>query len=128
MSQNQQIPPMVQELLAKFQQTQQNLQMILAQKQQLELQKLETEKALEELKKASDDDAVFKQAGTILIKSNKKDLLEELEEKKELSATKTNLLVKQEERLKITLKEQEAKIQEMVKKSSLTGTQQSPKA
>tara|TARA_Y100000310_G_scaffold136028_1_gene134940 strand:- start:258 stop:644 length:387 start_codon:yes stop_codon:yes gene_type:complete len=128
MSQNQQIPPMVQELLAKFQQTQQNLQMILAQKQQLELEKLETEKALEELKKASDDDAVFKQAGTILIKSNKKDLLEELEEKKELSATKTNLLVKQEERLKITLKEQEAKIQEMVKKSSLTGTQQSPKA
>ena len=128
MSQNQQIPPMVQELLAKFQQTQQNLQMILAQKQQLWLEKLETEKALEELKKASDDDAVFKQAGTILIKSNKKDLLEELEEKKELSATKTNLLVKQEERLKITLKEQEAKIQEMVKKSSLTGTQQSPKA
>ena len=128
MSQNPQIPPMVQELLAKFQQTQQNLQMILAQKQQLELQKLETEKALEELKKASDDDAVFKQAGTILIKSNKKDLLEELEEKKELSATKTNLLVKQEERLKITLKEQEAKIQEMVKKSSLTGTHQSPKA
>jgi prefoldin beta subunit len=128
MSQNQQIPPMVQELLAKFQQTQQNLQMILAQKQQLGLEKLETEKALEELKKASDDDAVFKQAGTILIKSNKKDLLEELEEKKELSATKTNLLVKQEERLKITLKEQEAKIQEMVKKSSLTGTQQSPKA
>ena len=119
---------MVQELLAKFQQTQQNLQMILAQKQQLGLEKLETEKALEELKKASDDDAVFKQAGTILIKSNKKDLLEELEEKKELSATKTNLLVKQEERLKITLKEQEAKIQEMVKKSSLTGTQQSPKA
>jgi prefoldin beta subunit len=48
MSQNQQIPPMVQELLAKFQQTQQNLQMILAQKQQLELEKLETEKALEE--------------------------------------------------------------------------------
>ena len=128
MSQNQQIHPMVKELLAKFQQTQQNLQMILAQKQQLGLEKLETEKALEELKKASDDDAVFKQAGTILIKSNKKDLLEELEEKKELSATKTNLLVKQEERLKITLKEQEAKIQEMVKKSSLTGTQQSPKA
>ena len=128
MSQNQQVPPMVQEQLAKLQQTQQNLQMILAQKQQLGLEKLETEKALEELKKASDDDAVFKQAGTILIKSNKKDLLEELEEKKELSATKTNLLVKQEERLKITLKEQEAKIQEMVKKSSLTGTQQSPKA
>ena len=63
MSSNQQIPPLVQEQLAKLQQTQQNLQSILAQKQQLEFDKLETEKALEELKKANDDDMVFKHAG-----------------------------------------------------------------
>ena len=123
MSQNQQIPPIVQEQLAKLQQTQQNLQMILAQKQQLELEQLETEKALEELKKANDDDAVFKHAGTILIKSNKKNLIEELEEKKELTKTKASLLVKQEERLKTSLKEQETKIQEMIKKPSSTGSQ-----
>jgi len=48
MSSNQQIPPLVQEQLAKLQQSQQNLQSILAQKQQLEFDKLETEKALEE--------------------------------------------------------------------------------
>lgn len=82
MSSNQQIPPLVQEQLAKLQQTQQNLQSILAQKQQLEFDKLETEKALEELQKVNDDDMVFKHAGTILIKSNKKDLIEELDEKK----------------------------------------------
>ena len=123
MSQNQQIPPMVQEQLAKLQQTQQNLQMIMAQKQQLELEQLETEKALVELNKASDDDAVFKHAGTILIKSNKKDLIEELEEKKELAKTKASLLAKQEERLKTGLKEQETKIQEMIKKPPSTGTQ-----
>ena len=63
MSSDQQIPPLVQEQLAKLQQTQQNLQSILAQKQQLEFDKLETEKALEELKKANDDDMVFKHAG-----------------------------------------------------------------
>ena len=123
MSQNQQIPPMVQEQLSKLQQTQQNLQMIMAQKQQLELEQLETEKALVELNKANDDDAVFKHAGTILIKSNKKDLIEELEEKKELAKTKASLLAKQEERLKIGLKEQETKIQEMIKKPPSTGTQ-----
>ena len=128
MSQNQQIPPMVQEQLAKLQQTQQNLQMIMAQKQQLELEQLETEKALVELNKANDDDAVFKHAGTILIKSNKKDLIEELEEKKELAKTKASLLAKQEERLKTGLKEQETKIQEMIKKPSSTGTQQNPRA
>ena len=49
---------------------------------------------LEELKKASDDDQVFKYAGTILIKSDKKSLIDELEEKKELSKTKSTVLGK----------------------------------
>ena len=120
MSSNPQIPPIVQEQLAKLQQTQQNFQSILMQKQQLESQKLETEKALEELKKASDDEAVFKHAGTIMIKSNKKELLEELEEQMELAKTKSSLLAKQEERLKVTLQEQETKIQEMMKGPSTT--------
>jgi len=118
MSSNQQIPPMVQEQLAKLQQTQQNFQSIIMQKQQVESEKLETGKALEELKKASDDELVFKHAGTIMIKSNKKDLIEELEEQVELAKTKASLLVKQEDRLKTTLKEQETKIQEMIQNSS----------
>ena len=118
MSSNQQIPPLVQEQLAKLQQTQQNLQSIQMQKQQLESEKHETEKALEELKKASDDESVFKHAGTIMIKSNKKDLIDELEEQIELAKTKASLLVKQEERLKTALKEQETKIQEIMRPSS----------
>ena len=118
MSSNQQIPPLVQEQLAKLQQTQQNLQSILMQKQQLESEKHETEKALEELKKVSDDESVFKHAGTIMVKSNKKDLIDELEEQIELAKTKASLLVKQEERLKIALKEQETKIQEIMRPSS----------
>jgi len=118
MSSNPQIPPVVQEQLARLQQTQQNLQSIMMQKQQLESEKLEIEKALEELKKASDDESVFKHAGTIMIKSNKKDLIDELEEQVELAKTKASLLVKQEERLKTTLKEQETKIQEIMKNPS----------
>jgi len=118
MSSNPQIPPLVQEHLARLQQTQQNFQSIMMQKQQLESEKLETEKALEELKKAGDDESVFKHAGTIMIKSNKKDLIDELEEQVELAKTKATLLVKQEERLKTTLKEQETKIQEMMKNPS----------
>ena len=118
MSSNQQIPPLVQEQLAKLQQTQQNFQSIQMQKQQLESEKHETEKALEELKKASDDESVFKHAGTIMIKSNKKDLIDELEEQIELAKTKASLLVKQEERLKTALKEQETKIQEIMRPSS----------
>ena len=85
------------------------------QKQQVEMENAESDRALEELKKASDDDQVFKYAGTILIKSDKKSLIDELEEKKELSKTKSTVLAKQEERLKTSLQEQEQKIQEMLK-------------
>ncbi len=115
MSAGQQMPPWLQEQIGKMQQSQQNLQSILMQKQQVEMENTESDRALEELKKASDDDQVFKYAGSILIKSDKKSLIDELEEKKELSKTKSTVLAKQEERLKTSLQEQEQKIQEMLK-------------
>ena len=115
MSSGQQMPPWLQEQITKMQQSQQNLQSILAQKQQVEMENTESERALEELQKANDDDQVFKFAGSILIKSDKKTLIEELEEKKELSKTKTTVLTKQEERIKSSPQEQEKKIQEMLK-------------
>ena len=115
MSAGQQMPPWLQEQIGKMQQSQQNLQSILMQKQQVEMENVESDRALEELKKASDEDQVFKYAGSILIKSDKKLLIDELEEKKELSKTKSIVLAKQEERLKASLQEQEQKIQEMLK-------------
>ena len=110
-----QMPPWLQEQIGKLQQSQQNLQSIMTQRQHLEMEKAETEKALEELKKIADDDSVFKQAGTVLIKSNKKTLVDELEEKIELAKTRSTVLEKQEVRVKESLKEQEAKITEMMK-------------
>ena len=110
-----QMPPWLQEQIGKLQQSQQNLQSIMTQRQHLEMEKAETEKALEELKKIADDDSVFKQAGTVLIKSDKKTLVDELEEKVELSKTRSTVLEKQEIRVKDSLKEQEAKITEMMK-------------
>ena len=115
MSAGQQMAPWLQEQIGKMQQSQQNLQSILMQKQQVEMENAESDRALEELKKAADGDQVFKYAGSILIKSDKKSLIDELEEKKELSKTKTTVLGKQEERLKTSLQEQEQKIQEMLK-------------
>ncbi|MDA8720553.1 prefoldin subunit beta [Nitrosopumilus sp.] len=110
-----QMPPWLQEQIGKLQQSQQNLQSIMTQRQHLEMEKAETEKALDELKKIADDDSVFKQAGTVLIKSNKKTLVDELEEKIELAKTRSTVLEKQEVRVKESLKEQEGKITEMMK-------------
>lgn len=130
MSSGQKIPPWLQEQLMKMQQAQQTLQSILMQKQQLEMEQVESDKALEEIKKASDDDIVYKHAGSILIKSNKKDLIAELEERKELANTRSTVLAKQEARIKENIQEQEAKINEMIKSASsgATSSQQPPKS
>ena len=118
MSSDKQMPPWLQEQITKMQQSQQNLQSIMAQKQQVEMENIEADRALDELKKANNDDQVFKFAGSILIKSDSKTLIDELEEKKELSKTKTIVLTKQEERIKASLQEQEKKIQGMLKNQS----------
>ena len=122
-----QMPPWLQEQLMKLQQSQQNLQSIVTQKQHLEIEKAETEKALEELRKVADGDAVFKQAGTILIKSKKQELIDELEERIEMTKTRSTVLEKQETRLKETLKEQETKITEMMKGGSANAPPPNPK-
>ncbi|MDQ3977533.1 MAG: prefoldin subunit, partial [Thermoproteota archaeon] len=58
----QELPPWVREQVSRLQQLQQNLQAILMQKQQLEVEMVETDRGLQELKKASPDDAIYKNA------------------------------------------------------------------
>lgn len=111
----QQVPPWLQEQVSRLQQIQQNLQSIVLQKQHLESEQLETDRALEVLKKINDNDAVYKTAGSILVKSTKPTMMSELEEKKELANTRLTVLSKQEARLKENLKEAETKIREMIK-------------
>ena len=111
----QQIPPWLQEQVGRLQQLQQNLQSIMMQKQHLESEHLETERALEVLQKANDDDTVYKTAGSILVKSTKAVLVSELQEKKELANTRLTVLTKQEARVKENLKEAETKIREMLR-------------
>jgi prefoldin beta subunit len=111
----QELPPWVREQISRLQQLQQNLQAIMMQKQQLEVEMVETDRALQELKKATPDDAIYKNAGSVLIKTKKEDVLKELEEKKELSNTRIMVLGKQEARVKENLKEVENKINEMIR-------------
>jgi len=122
------MPPWLQEQIMKMQQSQQSLQSVMTQKQHLDIEKAETEKALEELKKVADADAVFKQAGAVLIKSKKQELIDELQERIEMSKTRATVLEKQETRLKETLKEQETKITEMMKSGSANAPPNSPPA
>ena len=122
MSNSEDIPPWLREQLARYEQLQQNLQAILIQKQQLELESSEISKALEELKKTPETDQVYKSAGNLLVKANRVDLEKDLDEKKELSATRSAVLVKQEQRLREGVKELEAKIQDALKSRSSSPT------
>jgi len=110
----QELPPWLKEQLSHLQQLQQNLQAIMMQKHQIEIEIVETDRALEELKKIGSQDPVYKSAGPILIKSQKEDLLKEFGEKKELSNTRVMVLAKQETRVKDNLKEVENKINQMI--------------
>ena len=111
----QELPPWLREQVSRLQQLQQNLQAIMMQKQQLEVESVETDRALEELKKAGQEDTIYKNAGSILIKAKKEEVIKELEEKKELSNTRQMVLQKQETRVKENLKEVEGKINEMIR-------------
>ena len=117
----QEIPPWLREQLARLQQLQQNLQAVMIQKQQLEAESVEIEKATEELKKSEQDEAVYKSVGPLMIKTKKDDTLKELDEKKDLANTRLVVLGKQETRVKENLKEVENKINEMIRMGQSQG-------
>ncbi|NSL76214.1 MAG: prefoldin subunit beta [Thaumarchaeota archaeon] len=115
---NQEVPPWLKEQLERYEQLQQNLQSVLVQKQQIDLEIIEINKALEELNKSADDVKVYKSAGTVMVSSNKAVVVKDLTESKDLSNTKITVLNKQEERLKASLKEVQEKLDETMKRST----------
>ena len=110
-----QLPPQIQERLLRLQQLQQTLQSVLAQKQQVEMEKTEMEQTIAELQKTADDAVVYKAAGSLLIKAEKAKVTEELVERKEMLGTRSNVLARQEERLRSQVKEAQTKLQEDLK-------------
>ncbi len=104
-----------QKLAEQFQLYQQQYQSILLQKEQIRLQQLELEKALEELETAKTDKA-YKISGPIMIKKDLEDLKKELQEKKEDMDLRLKTLSRAEEKVVSKLKEMEDDIKKLVKK------------
>jgi prefoldin beta subunit len=115
LSEEVELPPQLQEQLVRLQQLQQTLQSVVSQKQQIDLELNETDKALTELEKSTDETPVYKSVGSILVKSTRQTLLTELKERKELLATRATVLGKQEERTRERLKEVQEKLQERLR-------------
>ncbi len=115
------IPPWLREQLARLEQLQQNLQTITMQKQQVEAELGEVDKALEELNKAPESDQIYKYAGSLLLKVTREAILKEMEERKEVGNTRNLVLTKQENRFKESVKELQTKIED-----ALRGKMQQP--
>jgi len=107
-----QLPPPVQERLLRLQQVQQTLQSILAQKQQVDAELMEIDQASSELEKLTDDAVIYKATGSLLMRSERGKITVELTERKELLKTRATILGKQEERLRMQLKDIQTKLQQ----------------
>ena len=109
------VPQNVQHQINQFQQLQQQAQAVTVQKQNVDIQIQETERALEELKKTEAGTDVFKTAGNLLIKVNHDEINEELEEKLETLKLREKTMARQEERVLKKLQEMQTSIQESMK-------------
>ncbi len=107
-----QLPPQIQQRLLRLQQLQQTLQGVMAQKQQLEIQLSEVEHATSELGKMTEAAVIYKSIGSLLVKSEKDKVTEELTERKELLKMRVDVLAKQEKRLRTQVKDLQEKLQQ----------------
>jgi len=85
------------EKIQQLQALEQNMQNFLMQRQQFQMQLVEVDSALDEIK---NKDSVYRIIGNIMVSSNKEDIKNELEEKKKLLEIRVSNLEKQEQRLK----------------------------
>jgi prefoldin beta subunit len=102
-----------QELFSQFQIAQQQMQSIMAQREGMSIQSIESDKALEELTK-SQETHVYKAVGSILVRVKKEDVQKELEERKETAELRIKSLDKEEKRLREKMMEMQKKLQQNV--------------
>ncbi len=101
-------------MVGQFQQYQQQLQAVLIQKETMQLQLMEMNKALEELDSTKNEKA-YKITGQIMVSKPVEELKKELGETKEAIEVRINSLGKTEEKITGKLKEMETELRKLVK-------------
>ncbi|MCD6448762.1 MAG: prefoldin subunit beta [Thermoplasmata archaeon] len=109
------LPPQVQNQLRQLQQFQQQLEITVQQRLQIDVRLRETENALEELNKLEENAPVYKSVGNLIIKADKEKLIKELREEKETLEVRKKTLESQESKLKEKIEELQKKLQEALK-------------
>jgi prefoldin beta subunit len=115
---NVKLPAQLQEQLLRLQQLQQTLQAVISQRQQLELESSEIDQALDELVKMDEKSVIYKSIGSLLVKSEKEKVMDELSERKELLTTRIRVLSKQRSRMEERMKSLQKTVQERLNPSA----------
>ena len=111
MDQNQNASNYIQNRLRQAQQLEIQLEQVLNQKYQLDLRVKELDRTLKELQSVADGAPVFRAVGPILYKvEDRKKLVDELEEQKELSSLRVKTLENNQKTLEEKYKEIEASL------------------
>jgi len=105
---------MEQEKIQELQILEQNLQNILMQKQAFQIELSETQSALKEINKSGDE--VFKIIGQLMLKTEKKKIKDELENKKKILDLRTKTLEKQEKNFTEKLEKLREEVMKSMKK------------
>jgi len=90
----------------------------MAQKQQVEMEKNEVEQTIAELQKTADEAVIYKAIGSLLVRSEKAKVSEDLNERKSLLETRSTVIARQEERMKAQVKETQTKLQDELSSTS----------
>jgi prefoldin beta subunit len=93
-----QLPPQVQERLQRLQNLQNTLQQLLVQKQRIEIEIMESDKALKTLKETTSESKVYKSVGAVLVEKPRDDVITELEDRREFLDMRMKVIVKQEDK------------------------------
>lgn len=108
------VPPQVSEKVSKLQSTQTAYDTTVLQRQRVQEELAEVEKALETMSQEPQDE-VYQFAGRVLVKREKKRVETELKEKQELLKLRNSALEKQEDKLKEKIQELEDSIRTSLK-------------
>jgi len=96
MSNMSQLPPNVQDRIARLQQLQNTLQSLTLQKQRIDLELSETERALKTLEGVTSETKVYQSVGSILVEKKREKLIKELGERKDFLEMRAKVLARQE--------------------------------
>ena len=107
------VPKQIQDKVTQFQGIQNQLQMIMVQKNQSVIKLKSIETALTEVEKVAQE-RIYNVVGPLVIETNKEDSKTKLEKDKETTDTEIKILDRQEKRLKDKLNELNVELQAMM--------------